>query len=272
LHVTIPHRALLGDALGPVTVTATLIPPPASRDASAYRFALPVDHTHPDLYERIVASPAGDATFYVPRSMTGVATIGRGFDIGTPDTWYAVELVSRDASGTPAASGIARFKLNPVAMIDLQIDRTRTPPTYPVAISGALRDASSPAALNRPVEDATIEVMVTKPDGSTKGFYANTCTDNDPTAETVCGGDIVGYDKRYYGAFKIHVGGARGLQFGRGGGGSGGGGAGLCQACFERNLDSAMDTSQQGTYRAAVSVYHVTPPVGGEVAWEVRVL
>lgn len=262
LQVVIPHRFLLVGTSGPVTVTATLIAPDGSHDPSAYRFRLPVDHTHPDRYERIVSSPAGDATFFIPRTMTRTATIGRGFDLATPDTWYAVVIEALDPLGTPVASGVARFKLNPVTMRDLRIDRTRTYPTYPVAIFGALRDAT---ALARPVEDAAVEVMVTKPDGTTKGFYANSCTDNDPSALTVCGGDEVGYDRRHYGEFKIHVGGARGLQFG-------GGGFGVCRPCAERNVGSAMDTSQQGTYRAIVSVFGVTPFVGGPVQWEVRVL
>ncbi|HVL90051.1 MAG TPA: hypothetical protein VM841_07440 [Actinomycetota bacterium] len=264
LHVVVPHEALLGSGLEPVTVTATLIPPAASRDPAGDRLRLPVDHSHLDRYERIVSSPAGDAIFYVPRSMTGVATIGRGFDIATEDTWYAVEIVSRDATGRPVAYGIARFKLNPVMMRDLRIDRTRIPPTYPVAIEGSLRDASSPEAANRPVEDATVEVMVTKPDGTKKGFYANACTDNDPGPRTVCGGDEVGYQPRHYGAFKIHVGGMRGFQAR--------GQFQFCRPCMERNLNSAMDTAQQGTYRAIVSVYHVSPFVGGQVQWEVRVL
>lgn len=272
LQVAVPHWALLGNSPGPVTVTASLIPPEGSHDPTFDQTRLPVDHTHPDLYERIVTAPDGNGTFFIPRTMTRTATIGPGFDIRTPDTWYSVVITARDPLGFPVASGIARFKLNPVAMLNLRIDRTRTYPTYPVAIFGALRDATSPAALNRPVEDAAVEVMVTKPDDTRKGFYANSCTDNDPTAETVCGGDEAGYDKRHYGEFKIHVGGARGLQFGRGSGGGGSGGFGVCEPCAQRNIDSAMDTSRQGTYRAIVSVFGVTPFVGGYVQWEVRIL
>lgn len=240
-RVDIPHFDLLncGDPFlvppgaptcnaNDVAVSATFIPPQGSHNPSFPGRPLALNRDNPNgpftaLVPALCGPPnppcgSGLFSFYIPKDIMEHATIGKGFDVNTTDTWYSIKVEARDVvSGAVVADGIHKYKLNPVAILNLRAENPTRPgddeffPTESVEIIGEVRDNSSSAALYRPAEDLVVDVVVTKPDGSDASFQTNSCVDTDPTPSDVCGGNIFRSQPNNHGNFLITFGGPSGL-------------------------------------------------------------
>lgn len=210
-----------------VAVSATFLPPQGSHDPSFPSRPLALNRDNPNgPFAAVVPAACGPAScgaghfsFYIPKEITGTATIGRGFNVNTPDTWYTVEVTARDTiTNAIVADGVVRFKLNTVAIFDLKAENPQSPgdntffPTESVEITGGLRDnTSAPAFAGRPVEDVIADVTVTRPDGSTASYEVTSCVDTDPTPADQCGGNIFRSQPDGHGKFMVTFGGPQGV-------------------------------------------------------------
>ncbi|MHB8510890.1 MAG: hypothetical protein ACYDCC_01820 [Actinomycetota bacterium] len=169
---------------------------------------------------------AGFASFYIPSNITEEATVGHSFSTDTPDNWYSVIITATDAqTGAVVADGMARFKLNPVAITNLKAkhptDLSAGPATFfpgeAVQISGFLRDAT---ALDRPVENVLTSVEVDAPQigggFSSTTFLTNSCwnTNSDgafSAGKDSCGGNPFDPTQDGHGSFYVQYGGPEGV-------------------------------------------------------------
>lgn len=264
MQVAVSNEALFDTdpvPFGPLTVRATLVPPQGRRSPwdPAVRRSLAVLGTK-TVYEQQVEGPGGVTTFFVPREITAHATVGRTFDLRTDDSWYTVEVVARDPSGHVVQDGALRFKINPIAIASLVADPSRILPFDRVLATGLLRDASSPAALARRVENVDVDVVVRKPRG-TRSFRVRSCYDYDASAADICGADPFLGQGNMHGNFFVQIGGT---------------------ACNSRNpghctnpsraTRGMTDTQDAGQYRVEARVRRVVPAVLAATTFDVALI
>ena len=266
-----------------VAVTADFLPPQGSHDTSFPRRPLALNRDNPNgPFSAVVddlcgPTPcgAGYFSFYIPKDITGTATIGSTFNVETTDTWYTVEVTARDVTdGHIVADGVVRFKLNPSSIVDLKAENPTRPgssdffPTESVEITGAVRDNSSAAALYRPVEDVVVDVDVTNPGGGTSSYQVTSCADTDPTSADVCGGNIFRSQPNGHGKFLVTYGGPNGLFVDfdpmtltcNGG-----------IACPLDVLFGMLDTFDTGTYDVLATLRGYSPSVSASTTFDVSI-
>jgi len=290
MRVDIPHVDLLDcDILlttcnpNDVVVTADFTPPQGSHDPSfpSRPLALNRDDANGPFAALVFAAcgpaPCGSGyfSFYIPKEITGNATIGSTFNVNKTDTWYTVEVKALDATdGHVVADGVVRFKLNPASIVDLKAENPRRPgvstffPTESVEITGAVRDNSSPASLYRPVEDVIVDVDVTRPDGSTTRYPVTSCVDTDPTPGDVCGGNIFRSQPNGHGKFLVTFGGPSGLFLALNPQ------TATCNSGIECPfvvVGSMLDTFDTGTYDVLATLRNYDPVVSAPTTFDVAI-
>lgn len=259
MRIDIPNQAILGVHVAPLYVTATFIPPQASRFPWDADFRRPLAAAYSKtVFVQSVHGPDLTTSFWLPREITYTTTTGRTFDIGSDDDWYTVEIVARDESGRIRNDGILRFKTNPLAIPFMTTDPKRVFPGNAVQITGWVRDAFSPATLSRRVEDIDVNVVVAKPRGS-QSFKASSCYDSEPGPDDICGGDVYGATPNNHGNFNVRMGGSRCNEENLG-------------ICMRGNVYDRMgDTQDRGTYTVTATIRGVVPAVRAtttfRVAW-----
>lgn len=291
MRVDIPHVDLLDcDILlttcspNDVTVTADFIPPQGSHDPSFPRRPLALNRDIPNgpFAAEVPATcgptpcGAGYFSFYIPKEITGTATIGNTFNVNKTDTWYTVEVKAVDSTdGHIVADGVVRFKLTPATINDLKAENPTRPgasdffPTESVEITGAVRDNSSAAALYRPVEDVIVDVDVTNPGGGTSSYQVTSCVDTDPTAGDVCGGNVFRSQPNQHGRFLVTYGGPNGLYLAfnpetatcNGG----------LFGCVPQVIGGMMDTFDTGTYDVLATLRGYNPTVSASTTFDVAI-
>ncbi|HVL90052.1 MAG TPA: hypothetical protein VM841_07445 [Actinomycetota bacterium] len=290
MRVDIPHADLLDcDILlttcnpNDVTVTADFLPPQGSHDPAFPRRPLALNRDNPNgpFAAEVPATcgptpcGAGYFSFFIPKEITGTATIGNTFNVNKTDTWYTVEVKAIDSTdGHLVADGIVRFKLTPAALVELKAENPTRPgvtkffPTESVEITGAVRDNSSAAALYRPVEDVIVDVAVTKPNGSTRRYQVTSCVNTAPAGATdSCGGNVFRSQPNGHGKFLVTFGGPSGLHLGSNP---------TCNpssitTCLSRVVNGMLDTSDTGTYDVLATLRGYRPTVSASTTFDVAI-
>lgn len=271
-RVDIPHVDVVNGSPNDVVVTVDFLPPQGSNNPAFPTRPLAISRDFPnDLDQGVdngcggVGPPppggcgAGFVSFYIPKEITGTATIGNTFSVDLGHTWYTLIVRARDAV-TPSivrADGVFRFKLNPVAITQFSPDNDPIFPGEVVNLRGRLRDNSSPAALaSRPAEDVIVDVSVERPDTLESSYQTTSCVNTDhfqTAAADNCSTSPFGGPGNGHGAFQIRVG---GLSFGSGLGG----------------ILTVLDNLEPGTYQATASLRGYNPLVTASTTYDVEIL
>lgn len=282
-----------------VAVSATFLPPQGAHDPSFPTRPLALNRDNMNgPFAAVVPATCGPATcgaghfsFYIPKEITGTATIGRTFNVETPDTWYTVEVTAKDTvTGAVVADGVVRFKLNTVSIVGLKAENPQQPgdntffPGESVEITGGLRDnTSAPALAARPVEDVIVDVTVTRPDGSDATYGVTSCVDTDPTPADQCGGNVFRSQPDGHGKFLVTFGGPQGVFIhfiGTNSTCNGPSGPSaiedlllaplnLIDQCVLTPVLSITDTLDTGTYDVEASIRGYSPPVTATTSFDV---